>query len=77
MNNPRICPVCSGRSLRRRRGTYHFGFPEGFPIPSATFHNVEWDACDECGEDILSGQLEARIEAKRFGGVVVASQRGE
>ena len=66
MNNARICPVCDERSLKRQRGTFRFRFPEGFPVPEATFPASAWDECEACGERILSRELEAGIEKERY-----------
>jgi len=62
----RACPICGAKGLRKRRGDFVFEWPEGFVVPESQFANADWEACDACGEEILSPELSVRIEAERY-----------
>jgi putative zinc finger/helix-turn-helix YgiT family protein len=62
----RICPICGAKALEERRGEYVFEWPEGFAAQDSAFPDAEWEACDACGEEILSPELSRRIEAEQY-----------
>lgn len=59
------CPVCGCISLTEMRGAYRFEPPAIIPGGSIIVSEADWLHCGSCGEDILSADLEASIDAER------------
>ncbi len=62
----RVCPICGAKVLEERRGEYIFEWPEGSAAQQSGFADAVWEACDACGEEILSPELSDRIEAEQY-----------
>jgi HTH-type transcriptional regulator/antitoxin MqsA len=64
------CPICGKETLERRRGEFRFDPPESVPGGTMILSDATWEECSACGEQILSPELNARVEreaAKRWG----------
>lgn len=64
------CPICGKENLERRQGEYRFDPPENVPGGIMVFAEATWEECSACGEQILSPELNDRIEresARRWG----------
>jgi putative zinc finger/helix-turn-helix YgiT family protein len=62
----RTCPVCGSAAVRHQEGEYVFVWPAGFAKPQSTFPDATWEVCDDCGEEILPGELSQRIEVEHY-----------
>jgi len=64
------CPICGKETLERRRGEFRFDPPENVPGGTMILSDATWEECSACGEQILSPELNARVEreaGKRWG----------
>jgi HTH-type transcriptional regulator/antitoxin MqsA len=61
----RACPIC-GQIMKQHTGTYTYVWPEGSSLAESHFDNADWETCEQCDEEYLSGELVSRIEAQRY-----------
>ena len=59
------CPVCGCEAMEERRGEYRFDPPPEIPGGVIVIRDAHWSSCGNCGEDILSHELDQAIEAQR------------
>lgn len=62
----KACPICGGKSMLNKIGEYHFEPPQNIPGGRMIIKDTSWEECGECGEKILSADLEAKLEKERY-----------
>lgn len=62
----KVCLICGKQSLSIKTGEYHFDPPENIPGGEMVMKDATWEECGNCGERILSADLEARLEKERY-----------
>jgi len=62
----KVCPICGKQSMSIKTGEYHFEPPENIPGGEMVMKDTSWEECVECGEKILSADLEAKLEKERY-----------
>jgi len=63
--NPTTCPLCGESSLEEKHGAYQFEPPSNVPGGTIVIEGATWQACGNCGEEILPHELSKAIEAER------------
>lgn len=59
------CPLCGEVTLEALRGTYQFDPPPNIPGGAMLIPETTWQHCTTCNEDILSLDLESKIDIQR------------
>ena len=62
---PEHCPICGGLSLDVCTGEYKFDPPSNIPGGTIIIHSASWEECTNCGEQIISLELEQQLENVR------------
>jgi HTH-type transcriptional regulator/antitoxin MqsA len=56
------CPNCGSQSVELRDGTYRFQPPPNIPGGLMVIQNATWEECGNCGEQLLSPELNRQLE---------------
>ena len=60
------CPLCGSVTLEHKSGEYRFEPPQDVPGGTMIIPHVTWDACSNCGEEILPDELTKALEAEQY-----------
>lgn len=58
------CPLCGNDTLEEKHGEYRFAPPPGIPGGTIVIPNATWQACQQCGEEILPYALNKAIDVE-------------
>ena len=61
---PDICPICGDLTLYVISGSYVFKTPVNVKPEVIVIDDVEWEHCNNCGEDFLPGTISREIERR-------------
>lgn len=62
---PEHCPICGDLSLEVCNGEYEFEPPSNIPGGTIIIPSTSWEECTNCGEQIISLDLEQQLEKVR------------
>lgn len=66
------CPICGSDTLETKIGEFRFNPPDNIPGGTMLVPDTTWDACSNCGEEILSYELSSAIDK-----IAIERLRGE
>src|SRR5438105_11608011 len=70
MKTPEICPICGNKSLHNVTGEFKSEFEHhAGALVSLIIPNLNWQHCDQCGEDILDHEATQRVSAAQRNGL--------
>jgi YgiT-type zinc finger domain-containing protein len=56
------CPLCGNYTIEEKRGEFRFEPPPNIPGGTIIIADATWQECSQCGEIILSHELDQSIE---------------
>lgn len=59
------CPICGHRTLDDKTGTFVMSVPPNIPGGDMQIAEAKWQACSNCGEEIIPDGLSKAIERMR------------